>query len=248
VNGPDPVRLPPILSFVVLAIATLACTTPASANSPPAPSAPAEPVSAHVAQAAHQFGIPEDWIWAVMRVESAGNPRAVSSAGATGLMQIMPGTWAVLRTRYGLGTNVYDPRDNIMAGAAYLREMHDRYGPVGMLAAYNAGPGRYEDYLKRGRSLPAETVAYVAKLAPRIGGVTASPAIAVAVPDRTSWTRASLFAVRAGGADRATGTVDETPSSGVQAPPPERAIPKSWPSTTNLMNELFVPLSGPSRR
>lgn len=246
--GPDPVRLPPILSFVVLAIAALACTTPASANSSPAQSVAADPVSAYVAQAAHQFGIPQDWIWAVMRVESAGNPRAVSSAGATGLMQIMPGTWALLRVRYGLGNNVYDPRDNIMAGAAYLREMHDRYGPVGMLAAYNAGPGRYEDYLKRGRPLPAETVAYVAKLAPRIGGVTAPPAVAVAVPDRTSWTRASLFVVRGSGADRAVASVGETPSSGVQAPPLERSVTASSVSATKQLNGLFVPLSGPSRQ
>ena len=64
-----------------------------------------------------------------------------------GLMQIMPDTWTELRTRHRLGRDPYDPRDNILAGAAYLREMHDRYGSPGFLAAYNAGPGRYEDYL-----------------------------------------------------------------------------------------------------
>jgi len=237
-----------IPATALLAVLALGFAAPAAANQPDTVTLDADPVSTYVAAAALRFGIPQDWIWAVIRVESAGNPRAVSSAGATGLMQIMPGTWAVLRARYGLGTNVYDPRDNIMAGAAYLREMHDRYGPVGMLAAYNAGPGRYEDYLKRGRPLPAETVAYVAKLAPRIGGVTASPAVAVAAPDHPSWMRTSLFVVRASGANRATGTVDEASSDGVQAPPPERAIHTSWPSTTNPFNELFVPLSGPSRR
>lgn len=67
----------------------------------------------------------------------AGDVRAISSAGALGLMQVMP-TWAALR-RYRLGRDPYDPHDNIMAGAAYLREMWDRYGDVGaMLAAYNA--------------------------------------------------------------------------------------------------------------
>ena len=59
-------------------------------------------------------------------------------------MQIMPQTWAELRARYGLGTDPYDPHDNILAGAAYIRELHDRYGAPGFLAAYNAGPGRYE--------------------------------------------------------------------------------------------------------
>src|SRR3546814_3022380 len=82
-----------------------------------------------------------------MRVESRGDVRAVSPKGAMGLMQLMPDTWASLRVRLGLGANPYDPRDNILAGAAYLREMHDRYGSPGFLAAYNAGPGRYEEYL-----------------------------------------------------------------------------------------------------
>ena len=85
-------------------------------------------------------------------------------------MQIMPDTWAGLRLRYRLGRNPSDPHDNILAGAAYLREMHDRFGAAGFLAAYNAGPGRYAEYLAAGRPLPAETRAYVAALAPLIGG------------------------------------------------------------------------------
>jgi hypothetical protein len=127
-------------------------------------------------------------------VESNGDARAVSSAGAMGLMQIMPATWANLRARHGLGSDPYDVRDNIMAGAAYLRAMFDRYGSAtAMLAAYNAGPGRYEDYLSRGRPLPAETRAYVAVLAPLIGGGSVDDALAVAVVAR-SWTQAPLFA------------------------------------------------------
>ena len=58
-------------------------------------------------------------------------------------MQIMPQTWAGLRSRYGVGANPFDPHDNIFAGAAYLHELHDRYGATGLLAGYNAGPGRY---------------------------------------------------------------------------------------------------------
>lgn len=128
-----------------------------------------------------------------MRVESAGNPAATSHAGAMGLMQVMPDTYAELRLRYGLGANAYEPRNSILAGAAYLREMHDRYGPTGMLGAYNAGPGRWEDHIARGRSLPTETVAYVARLAPLVGGSAAPPPTIVVQVDRFDWRGASLF-------------------------------------------------------
>src|SRR3546814_8097036 len=99
-----------------------------------------------------------------MRAESAGDVRAVSHAGAMGLMQIMPATWTYLRGRYGLGDDPYHVRDNIIAGTAYLRELHDRFGSPGFLAAYNAGPGRYEQHLETGRPLPRETRAYLAIL------------------------------------------------------------------------------------
>ena len=85
-------------------------------------------------------------------------------------MQIMPKTWAELRARHRLGADPYDPQDNILAGTAYIRELYDRYGAPGFLAAYNAGPGRYERHLATGRPLPAETQAYVATLAPMIKG------------------------------------------------------------------------------
>lgn len=125
-----------------------------------------------VQEAAQRFDIPAAWIWAVMRAESAFEPHALSPAGAIGLMQVMPKTYGELRVRHGLGPDPFDPRDNILAGAAYLRELHDRYGAPGFLAAYNAGPARYEAHLA-GRALPAETRAYVAALAPLIGGAPA---------------------------------------------------------------------------
>ena len=86
-----------------------------------------------------------------------------------GLMQIMPSTWDILRVQYGLGDDPCDPHDNIWAGAAYLRQMYDRFGFPGFLAAFNAGPGRYEDFRATGRPLPQETRMYLAKLAPLIG-------------------------------------------------------------------------------
>ena len=152
----------------------------------------AEPFGEYVAEASQRFGILASWIRGVMRAESGGNVRAVSPKGAMGLMQIMPATWAELRARHGLGTNPYDPRENILAGAAYLRELHDRYGSPGFLAAYNAGPGRYEDHLTTGRPLPAETQAYVATITPRIGDAQVGDATTV-VPVAGSWVAAPIF-------------------------------------------------------
>ncbi|GBQ26888.1 lytic transglycosylase domain-containing protein [Gluconacetobacter azotocaptans] len=152
------------------------------------------PYAAEVAEAARRFDIPATWIRAVMGAESAGDPGVVSSAGAMGLMQIMPGTWAALRVRHHLGRNPYDPRDNILAGAAYLRELHDRYGSPGFLAAYNAGPDRYEASLE-GRPLPSETRAYVASVASTIAGGVDAP-VMIAAADRFAWTRAPLFIVQ----------------------------------------------------
>jgi len=140
--------------------------------------------------------MPASWIRAVIRVESGGDVRRVSPKGAMGLMQIMPETWADLRARYGLGADPFDARDNILAGAAYLRALHDRYGADGFLAAYNAGPARYEDHLATGRPLPDETRAYIALLAPMVVGDHVDGAVDAAVPAR-SWTGAPLFPMRA---------------------------------------------------
>jgi hypothetical protein len=132
-----------------------------------------------------------------MHVESNGDVRAVSTAGAIGLMQIMPSTWADLRARHRLGFDPFDVRDNIMAGAAYLREMWDRYGDVGaMLAAYNAGPGRYDDHRSTGRALPGETRAYVAALVPVLGGAAAPETSVRRADPPPDWREAAIFVVR----------------------------------------------------
>jgi soluble lytic murein transglycosylase-like protein len=122
-----------------------------------------------IAQAALRFDVPEAWIMRVMRAESGGqtqqNGRPIRSrVGAIGLMQLMPATWTEMRARFALGTDPDNPRDNIMAGTAYLRLMYDRFGYPGCLAAYNAGPAAYAAYLGGRRSLPRETIAYVAKI------------------------------------------------------------------------------------
>jgi soluble lytic murein transglycosylase-like protein len=88
-----------------------------------------------IGEASGRFAVPARGIRAVMQVESGGDEHAISSRGAIGLMQLMPGTWVELSVRYGLGLDPFDPRDNILAGTAYLKEMHDRFGSAGFLAA-----------------------------------------------------------------------------------------------------------------
>ena len=104
-----------------------------------------------------------------MHQESGGQEDVISWAGAIGLMQVMPDTYNGLRERYDLGDDPFDPHNNILAGTAYLREMYDRFGSPGFLAAYNAGPNRVDRYLNNGTPLPAETVNYVASIAPSLG-------------------------------------------------------------------------------
>jgi hypothetical protein len=94
----------------------------------------------------------------------AGRPIR-SRAGAIGLMQLMPTTWAMMRDAYRLGSDPDDPRDNIVAGTAYLRLLYDRFGYPGLFGAYNAGPTRYADYLAGRARLPGETIAYLGSVA-----------------------------------------------------------------------------------
>lgn len=240
-------------TFLFPVIAVLAVVPVAAANAPPS----AHPYGTYVAEAAQRFGIPETWIWTVMRVESNGDPAAISRAGAIGLMQIMPGTWAVLTARYGLGDNPRDVRANIHAGAAYLREMIDRYGDLpAAFAAYNAGPGRVDDWRQHGRPLPAETIAYVAKIAPVLGmSGAASPAIMPATahpPAAPSWREATLFTVRgddaSGRSETASDPAPVTQPGGMTSAPasPPSAIPPRPSSPAS--HGLFVPLSGRSER
>nr|WP_319515150.1 lytic transglycosylase domain-containing protein [uncultured Cohaesibacter sp.] len=123
----------------------------------------------HIVEAARHFSFPEDWIIAILQQESGGKEDAVSPKGAMGLMQLMPDSWTDMKLRHDLGDDPFDPHDNVFAGTAYLSFLWDRYGTIeAMLAAYNAGPTRYEDALQNRRSLPAETQSYVADLAPTL--------------------------------------------------------------------------------
>ncbi len=206
-------------------------------STPAARTVAVNPYAAHIAEASQRFGIPEHWIRAVLRAESAGNVRAISEAGAMGLMQVMPVTWADVRDRYGLGRDPYQPRDNILAGTAYMREMWDRYGNVAaMLAAYNAGPARYDEYRATGRTLPEETRAYVAALLPVFGSTAAPDAAARRAAPPSDWRDAPLFIVR----PNDSGTVAALPSGDTRATVPVRARVGAEPQA----GSMFVARAG----
>ena len=129
-----------------------------------------------IAKASKRFGVPQNWIRAVMQAESGGrtmlgeNQPITSSMGAMGLMQLMPSTYQDMRVGYGLGSNPYDPHDNILAGTAYLRWLRERYGYPEMFAAYNDGPGNLELRLVRGGLLPIETRNYLSSISNSLAG------------------------------------------------------------------------------
>lgn len=144
-----------------------------------------------------------------MEAESGGEPALdgrpiVSRAGAIGLMQLMPDTWSDMRLLLGLGNDPTDPRDNILAGTAYLRLMYDRFGYPGLFAAYNAGPARYAAFLRGEAHLPPETRTYLAKVEERASDLP---------PEKTRL-GTSLFAVVIGGRrdSRVTGAAARGPA------------------------------------
>jgi membrane-bound lytic murein transglycosylase B len=198
-----------------------------------------EPYADFMAEASQRFGIPTSWLRAVMQVESARNPRAVSLKGAMGLMQLMPETWATLRVRYHLGDDPFDPHDNILGGAAYLRELFDRYGASGFLAAYNAGPKRFEDSLAGLRPLRDETKRYVSTLERMLPDLQLS-GVPHAVLIAADWQTSSLFA-----------------GQSVNPPPPNTTPNGPTPTSTTTTKSfalspqsdgLFVPVQMPDRR
>jgi soluble lytic murein transglycosylase-like protein len=178
----------------------------------PAPARATEPApeacARHAPEAAMRAGLPVDVILRVMHAESRGRSRAVSHKGAMGCMQIMPGTWADLTGRYGLGSDPWNPRMNMIGGALYLAELARQFGFPGAYSAYNAGPGRYLRYARGGVPLPAETIAYTADIN---GGATAPSRTIAARPAQVPrWQEASLFLVRSKAPAIETGRGDRT--------------------------------------
>jgi hypothetical protein len=217
---------------------------------PPGPAS--DPWGPYVAEAAAKFDVPERWVREVMHQESGGRlygrggDLITSGAGAMGLMQVMPATYDELRRRYPeLGSDPFDPHNNITAGTAYIREMYDIYGAPGFLAAYNAGPGRLDDYLTRSRSLPEETRRYVASIGPKIAGVfptTRSPgeqyamnALPMQIPDGPRYANGWASGVESASYSPAVAAVLNPPPAAAQpivlAPPSPSAQVAQVPET-----------------
>ncbi len=137
-----------------------ATATPAPVSQPRSDAVAPAGIDGIIQKASRRYGVDAGLIKAVVKAESNFNPRAVSSAGAQGLMQLMPATARQLGV-----TNAFDPEQNIMAGTRFLKDMLERYnGNVdAALAAYNWGPGNV-DRRGLGNALPNETRAYLARV------------------------------------------------------------------------------------
>jgi hypothetical protein len=131
-----------------------------------------------IAEASTRFNVPQPWIRAVMVAESGGrtmsaeNRPLISRAGALGVMQLMPDTYADMRAAYGLGADPQNPHDNILAGTAFLRRLFLTYGFPVMFSAYNDGPGNLEYRLMHRELLPLETRNYVEVITRALLGVS----------------------------------------------------------------------------
>lgn len=121
-------------------------------------SLPATQWDSLILEASAKYGVDPGLVKSMMMAESSGNPNALSSAGAMGLMQLMPATAESLGV-----TNPWDPAQNIMGGTRYLRGLMDRFGdPELAVAAYNAGPGAVRKF--NGIPPYPETQGYVARV------------------------------------------------------------------------------------
>ena len=201
-----------------------------------------DPWGPYITEASQRFDIPEIWIRSVIQRESGGrlfhNGELVTSApGAMGLMQLMPPTYDAMRSQYNLGNDPYDPHDNVLAGTAYIRQMYDIYGSPGFLAAYNAGPGRLEDFISRSRTLPRETRNYVAAIGREIAGIypnsrsqadllvashtsgQSAEYAAAALPTGTAASIRNAWAQRTGGNARPVEVAEAPTSSGEDTTP-----------------------------
>lgn len=225
----------------------------------------------YVVEASRRFGVPAAWIERVMRAESGGrtrlNGRAITSpAGAMGLMQLMPATWFDLRAELALGADPYDPRDNILAGTAYLAALYRRFGYPGLFGAYNAGPARYGAWLAGRGGLPSETRLYLAQMqggsvpaALFAGRTAASPSASLSSSSAAAATSSSPTSALASAASSVSSSPAATPAAIARSlargrlfavdrgggdvpdrPPPGR--PAGRPAG------LFVALSGASSR
>nr|WP_209990044.1 lytic transglycosylase domain-containing protein [Azospirillum picis] len=256
--------------MLCLALGLAGCATePPQTVSAPVETAyvpdPSDPLSRWVPmirEASQRFDVPEKWIRAVMMRESNGRATTgsgrvlTSSAGAIGLMQVMPGTYELMRSQYGLGSDPSDPRDNVMAGTAYLREMYDLFGAPGFLAAYNCGPACYAQHLAGKQRLPRETRMYLAALTPALRGsaplepsqAAGASAIELAVvPDDAPKPRAGAKSAAPEPAPVVVASADvPAPRAESKAVEPRRMEPRPEPAPEQVQAAAPIPVQAPA--
>ena len=212
------------------------------ANTPQTAARETEPYLEFISEASRRFDIPVAWIRAVIHVESRSNARAVSPKGAVGLMQIMPATWDGLRLRYGLGTDPFDPHDNILGGTAYLRELYNRFGAAGFLAAYNAGPKRYQDYLVGLLPLREETRLYLVTLAQMLPDLPIDRTSFVGNAAR-NWQSATLFITTPSSQNRVGNTLPGQPATRSSSSTSSAFVISLSPHSNGLFVSFQLPIS-----
>ncbi len=163
-----------------------------------------------------------------------------------GLMQVMPGTYEEMRRKHGLGSDPYDPHDNIIAGTAYLREMYNLFGAPGFLGAYNCGPGCYGDYLAGKRSLPGETKRYMASVSPRLNRTTApngADIVVASAADNAPFAAASPppAAPAPSNSASASNSSGRAPVAVAVLPPPPSAAPRPSYSPAPPTTQVVAP-------
>jgi soluble lytic murein transglycosylase-like protein len=157
---------------------TAESTTRPAPPAPPRPQPPTTPFDDIIREAAATYGVDVDLVRAVVQTESRFDPKAVSGAGAKGLMQIMPILAKELKIK-----NVFDPRENVFGGTKYLSQLLDRHdGNVTLaLASYNAGPRNVARY--RGVPPFKETRGYVKKIQKLVAEGVPAPDIDTTLAD-----------------------------------------------------------------
>ncbi|GCD76109.1 murein transglycosylase [Acetobacter pasteurianus NBRC 3299] len=190
-----------LMAFASLAMLAGCANQPRSSYNPPGPAV--DKWGPYIQEASTRFSIPQAWIRAVMQQESGGHQYmhghlTRSVHGAVGLMQIKPDTYRELAKRYQLGSDPYNPHDNIMAGSGYIRQLYDRFGSPDFLAAYSCGPQCMENHRTHHTVLPSYAKAYLASVTPHLNDPVPSaitPASTIAIADTPAPTITPAVAV-----------------------------------------------------
>lgn len=164
--------------------------------------------------------------------------------GAVGLMQIKPDTYAELAQRYNLGSDPYNPHDNIMAASGYIRELYDRFGSPDFLGAYNCGPQCMDNHRSRGTPLPGYARTYMAAITPHLN----DPVPASTLPAQQPYPTPVQTIPADAPIQLAQTTPQTTPANGQASAPPlaDDTLPPPYAGADGPAPALDAPTQGDS--